>query len=83
MGIPLNPEDGWFPNKGLRIIGGGVRLELDWPELSSYPGFGLVRSRLGFDETLARAARRRAPGCWKGSRSPARYWTRRPGGSPA
>src|SRR5215468_7131557 len=58
MGIPLNAQDGWFPNKGLRIIGGGVRLELDWPELSAYPGFGLVRSRLGFDETLARAAQK-------------------------
>src|SRR5438132_7265128 len=56
MGIPLNPEDGWFPNKGLRIIGGGVRLELDWPDLASYPGYGLMRSRRGFDETLARAA---------------------------
>ena len=33
MGIPLSAEDGWFPNKGLRIIGGGVRLELDWPDL--------------------------------------------------
>ena len=58
MGIPLDAEDGWFPNKGLRIIGGGVRLELDWPELSSYPGFGLVRTRRGFDETLARAAQK-------------------------
>ena len=58
MGIPLDPEDGWFPNKGLRIIGGGVRLELDWPELSSYPGFGLVRTRRGFDEALARAAQK-------------------------
>jgi geranylgeranyl reductase family protein len=56
MGIALEQADGWFPNKGLRIIGGGVRLELDWPELSSYPGFGLMRSRRGFDETLARAA---------------------------
>jgi menaquinone-9 beta-reductase len=58
MGIPLDPGDGWFPNKGLRIIGGGARLELDWPELSSYPGFGLVRTRLGFDETVSRAAQR-------------------------
>jgi geranylgeranyl reductase family protein len=56
MGIPLNAEDGWFPNKGLRIIGGGVRLELDWPDLASYPGYGMMRSRRGFDETLARAA---------------------------
>src|SRR5690348_9203645 len=56
MGIPLNPEDGWFPNKGLRIIGGGVRLELDWPDLTSYPGYGMMRSRRGLDETLARTA---------------------------
>ena len=56
MGIPLNAEDGWFPNKGLRIIGGGVRLELDWPELASYPGYGMMRNRGGFDERLARAA---------------------------
>src|SRR5215831_2655747 len=56
MGIPLAAEDGWFPNKGLRIIGGGVRLELDWPELASYPGYGMMRNRRGFDETLARAA---------------------------
>ncbi len=56
MGIPLSAEDGWFPNKGLRIIGGGVRLELDWPDLAAYPGYGLMRSRRGFDEALARAA---------------------------
>ena len=56
MGVPVGEQDGWVRNKGLRIIGGGVRLELPWPELSSYPGYGLVRSRLDFDETLARTA---------------------------
>ena len=56
MGITLQPEGGLFPNKGIRIIGSGVRMELDWPELSSYPGFGLVRTRRGFDEIVARAA---------------------------
>jgi geranylgeranyl reductase family protein len=56
MGVPISEQDGWLQNKGLRIIGGGVRLELPWPELSSYPGYGLVRSRLDFDETLARTA---------------------------
>jgi menaquinone-9 beta-reductase len=56
MGIPLSAEDGWLPNKGLRIIGGGLRLELDWPDLASYPGFGLMRRRRDFDETLASAA---------------------------
>jgi flavin-dependent dehydrogenase len=58
MGIGLDAADGWLPNKGLRIIGGGVRLELEWPELSSYPGYGMVRTRRGFDETLARAAQK-------------------------
>jgi menaquinone-9 beta-reductase len=56
MGVPLAESDGWLRNKGLRIIGGGGRIELDWPELSSYPGFGLVRNRLDFDEILARHA---------------------------
>ena len=33
-----------------------MRLELDWPELSSYPGYGLVRTRASLDEQLARRA---------------------------
>jgi menaquinone-9 beta-reductase len=58
MGVPIAESDGWLRNKGLRIIGGGGRIELPWPELSSYPGYGLVRSRLDFDETLARHAQK-------------------------
>ena len=58
MGVPIAESDGWLRNKGLRIIGGGGRIELPWPELSSYPGFGLVRSRLDFDETLVRHAQK-------------------------
>lgn len=56
MGIDTSREAGWLPNKGLRIIGGGIRLEMPWPELSSYPNYGLVRNRLDFDELLARQA---------------------------
>ncbi len=56
MGVPIAESDGWLRNKGLRIIGGGGRIEVPWPDLSSYPGYGLVRSRLDFDETLARHA---------------------------
>ena len=58
MGVPVGERDGWVRNKGLRVIGGGVRLELPWPELSSYPGYGLVRTRLDFDEILARTAQK-------------------------
>jgi geranylgeranyl reductase family protein len=56
--VPVAESDGWLRNKGLRIIGGGGRIELPWPDLSSYPGFGLVRSRLDFDEILARHAQK-------------------------
>ena len=56
MGVPTGEQDGWLRNKGLRIIGGGGRIEIGWPDLSSYPGFGLVRTRLDFDEILARHA---------------------------
>nr|WP_091561376.1 geranylgeranyl reductase family protein [Micromonospora pattaloongensis] len=56
MGVDTSPEAGWLPNRGLRVIGGGVRLELDWPELASFPNYGLVRTRLDFDDLLARRA---------------------------
>ena len=56
MGIPTDPQDGWIKNYGLRIIGGGIRLQLPWPELASFPDYGLVRPRLDFDETLAQHA---------------------------
>jgi geranylgeranyl reductase family protein len=56
MGIDVSEEAGWLRNKGLRVIGGGLRLELPWPELSSYPGYGLVRTRASLDEMLARRA---------------------------
>ena len=56
MGVDTSEKAGWLRNKGLRVIGGGVRLELDWPELASFPGYGLVRTRLDLDEMLARLA---------------------------
>ena len=56
MGMDVSEEAGWLRNKGLRVIGGGLRLELDWPELSSWPGYGLVRPRSSLDEELARRA---------------------------
>jgi menaquinone-9 beta-reductase len=55
LGIDLD-EPGWIRNHGLRIVGGGHRIELPWPDLAAYPGFGLVRTRLDFDDILARHA---------------------------
>jgi menaquinone-9 beta-reductase len=56
MGVDTSAEAGWLRNKGLRVIGAGMRLELDWPDLDAFPGYGLVRQRADFDEILARRA---------------------------
>jgi geranylgeranyl reductase family protein len=55
MGVDINAP-GWIRNKGLRIYGGGVRLELPWPELATFPDFGLVRPRMDLDQLLAEHA---------------------------
>ena len=56
MGIDTSEQAGWVHNKGLRIVGGGMRLQLPWPDLASYPAYGLVRPRTDFDDLLARQA---------------------------
>ena len=56
MGVDVSESAGWIRNKGLRIYGGGVRLEIPWPELASFPNFGLVRPRLDLDHILVQQA---------------------------
>ena len=76
MGIDTSDEAGWLHNQGLRVIGGGVRLELDWPDLASFPNYGLVRTRLDFDDMLAkRAVEAGARAAHRASTSPARCST--------
>jgi geranylgeranyl reductase family protein len=55
MGVDINAP-GWARNQGLRIYGGGVKIELPWPELASFPDFGLVRTRTSLDQLLAEHA---------------------------
>ncbi|MET4004332.1 MULTISPECIES: geranylgeranyl reductase family protein [Arthrobacter] len=57
MGLPHEPSEGWRRNKGLRLIAAGRQIEVPWPELSDFPNYGLIRTRLGFDEALANHAR--------------------------
>jgi geranylgeranyl reductase family protein len=57
MGLPIRAEDGWIRNKGLRVYGGGHRLEMPWPQLPDFPDYGLARTRHDFDEALALHAR--------------------------
>lgn len=55
LGIDVSGGD-WVRNRGLRVVGGGTTLELDWPTLADFPNFGLVRPRRDFDEMLAELA---------------------------
>jgi menaquinone-9 beta-reductase len=56
MGIDVSENAGWLHNRGLRVIGGGSRLHLDWPELTTFPPYGLVRPRADLDALLATQA---------------------------
>jgi geranylgeranyl reductase family protein len=56
LGIDTSREAGWVHSRGLRILTGDLTLELDWPELTSYPPFGVSRTRRDFDDLLAKTA---------------------------
>ena len=55
LGIDIEAP-GWIKNHGLRIVGGGHQVSLPWPDLAQFPDYGLVRTRMDFDEILARHA---------------------------
>ena len=48
--------DGWATNRGLRVVADEASVELAWPSLASFPGYGLTRTRLDFDSLLAETA---------------------------
>ena len=56
LGIDCSEQNGWLHNRGLRVLGGGVSLELEWPTLATFPDYGVVRPRQDFDELLVRHA---------------------------
>ena len=57
IGLPTPREEGWIPNRGLRMIGGGHRLEFPWHDLETFPNYGLSLPRAAFDHRLAEHAR--------------------------
>jgi geranylgeranyl reductase family protein len=56
MGVDTRADDGWIRNEGLRVVAGGRSWELAWPELTTYPGYGLARSRMSLDHRLVQHA---------------------------
>ncbi|WP_031467060.1 geranylgeranyl reductase family protein [Sciscionella sediminilitoris] len=58
LGIDTREEAGWLHNRGLRVVTAHHNMELDWPELSNFPPYGVTRTRRDFDELLAKTAQR-------------------------
>ena len=64
MGVDTEGPE-WARADGLRIIGGGVTLELPWPDLNAWPDEGLVQTRLDFDSLLLDHARKAGAEVWE------------------
>lgn len=56
LGIDVREEGGWVHNRGVRIVVGESKAEVEWPDTGSFPSYGLVRRRQDFDAMLARNA---------------------------
>jgi menaquinone-9 beta-reductase len=54
----------WSRHAGLKVHGGGVVIELPWPELEGLPSFGLCRPRTDLDQLLAEQAARAGATVW-------------------
>jgi geranylgeranyl reductase family protein len=57
--------DGWAVQKGLRIHGGHTVMELPWPTLADWPGWGGTATRKVFDARLADLAVERGATLWQ------------------
>lgn len=53
MGMDIS---GWTHNRGLRVLGGGHTMHMEWPDQKSLPGYGLTRARMHLDHELIRHA---------------------------
>jgi geranylgeranyl reductase family protein len=62
-GIP----DGWARQDGLRMYGGGVVLDLPWPQLDEFPAHSVTATRAVFDHALAQHAVANGARLWEGT----------------
>lgn len=62
--------------RGLRILGGGRTLEFDFPNLSEFCNYGLVRPRKDLDAEIAKSARAAGAEFWMGVEASRPIWDR-------
>jgi geranylgeranyl reductase family protein len=58
---------GWDRQDGLRMYGGGVVLDLPWPELQDWPRHSVTATRSLFDHAVARNAVKAGAQLWEGT----------------
>jgi flavin-dependent dehydrogenase len=56
---------GWDRQEGLRMYGGGVVLDMPWPQLDEFPAHSVTATRSLFDHTLARHAVKQGAQLWE------------------
>jgi menaquinone-9 beta-reductase len=71
LGIDPLQTPGFTVVNGLRVHGPGVRLDLPWPELSSFPQYGVVSTRHDLDHLLLRQAAGVGARVWEGAEAQA------------
>ncbi|MGH3665084.1 MAG: geranylgeranyl reductase family protein [Egibacteraceae bacterium] len=68
-----NPR-GWDRQLGLRMYGGGVVLNLPWPQLDDFPSHSVTATRSLFDHTLARHAVESGARLWEDTEVTGPVW---------
>jgi geranylgeranyl reductase family protein len=71
LGVDPLQTPGFTVVKGLRVHGPGVLLDLPWPELSSFPRYGVVSTRHELDHLLLRQAEGAGARVWEGAEAQA------------
>ena len=71
LGVDPLQTPGFTMVNGLRVHGPGVRLDLPWPELSSFPRYGVVSTRHDLDDLLLRRAAGAGARVWEGAEAKA------------
>jgi geranylgeranyl reductase family protein len=64
MGVDTE-DPGFVRVDGLRVYGPNCVLDLEWPNLATWPDYGLVRTRLDFDQLLANRAVKAGAALWE------------------
>jgi menaquinone-9 beta-reductase len=66
MGVDTT-QPGFVRIDGLRVFGPTVELNLPWPKLSTFPDYGVVRTRHDFDALLLKQALKAGAAVWEGT----------------